>query len=398
MFHSYFKMKRSSIYSVIGKLCIFLFAFILGCSITLTFIQVDINCEHCVASDRYLATKRESNTLTVFLVILIVSSPAHNDKRQAIRETWLTLRPKYSPGAIYSWGFLEYNKEGFVQQESVSDQKRFLEKYQMAMATSTAMGNKVPDLKVVHYFSIGSNGLSDVEKKDLLEEKRQYQDIILLDELVDSYGNLTRKLLYSLEEIETKVSYKYLLKTDDDTYVKLDEMTAELYEYDRGISAKRLTKVNPPIELYWGYFNGRARVRKGGKWSEPNYSLCERYGPYALGGGYVISRNLVKYVVANANVLNMYSSEDISMGVWLGPLRNIYRRHDVRFDTAWLPKKCRKYFMVYHKITVPMMADLFGGSECAYKDLSGNRAIKRPVEYFYDWNASPMHCCDTLVP
>ena len=33
------------------------------------------------------------------------------------------------------------------------------------------------------------------------------------------------------------------------------------------------------------------------RWHEPNYFLCSHYVPYAHGGGYVITRDLVEYVV-----------------------------------------------------------------------------------------------------
>ena len=42
--------------------------------------------------------------------------------------------------------------------------------------------------------------------------------------------------------------------------------------------------------LYWGFFDGRAPVMKKGKWAEKDYKLCDKYIPYALGGGYVLSQ------------------------------------------------------------------------------------------------------------
>lgn len=330
------------------------------------------------------------------LMILILSAPGNLVQRTAIRDTWLNLRPHTnSMGPLLNLGFLEYNEKGFLQQESVLDQKRFLEKYQMSIATTTSgRDENVPHYNVRHYFSIGSNGLTDNEKRRLLEEKRQYQDLLIMDELHDSYNNLTRKLLMSFEMLETKMPFKYLLKIDDDTYVKLDQLLPELYQYDELISAKSLPVNQPAIEFYWGYFSGHGQVKQRGIWKETNFNLCERYMPYALGGGYLLSRNLVKLIGSNANVYSTYGSEDISLGVWLSPLRNIYRRHDVRFDTAWMPRKCKNYHMVLHKRTNKDMYNLYKSETCAVKESKA----KRPIEYFYDWTATQMRCCENLVP
>ena len=73
-----------------------------------------------------------------------------------------------------------------------------------------------------------------------------------------------------------------MFQCDDDTYIRLPEVIDELHH------------TNYESNLYWGFFDGRAPVQKSGKWQETNYVLCDRYLPYALGGGYVLSHDLVK--------------------------------------------------------------------------------------------------------
>lgn len=60
--------------------------------------------------------------------------------------------------------------------------------------------------------------------------------------------------------------------------------------------------------LYWGYFDGRARVYLNGKWEEKDWFLCDTYLPYTLGGGYVISHSIVDYIARNADFLRYYLS------------------------------------------------------------------------------------------
>ncbi len=66
-----------------------------------------------------------------------------------------------------------------------------------------------------------------------------------------------------------------------------------------------LHNTNYENSLYWGFFDGRAPVQKSGKWAESNYVLCDTYVPYALGGGYVLSHDLVSvYFFCNlANIM-----------------------------------------------------------------------------------------------
>ena len=79
---------------------------------------------------------------------------------------------------------------------------------------------------------------------------------------------------------------------------------------------------------------GGTTVHRRGKWAEADWFVCDRYVPYAVGGGYVLSADLVRYLNANADLLQRYRSEDVSLGLWLAPLR-IHRVHDPRFDTEY---------------------------------------------------------------
>jgi len=55
-------------------------------------------------------------------------------------------------------------------------------------------------------------------------------------------------------------------------------------------------------------------VKTQGQWAEPNYHLCDRYLPYARGGGYVLTQDLAQYILTNRNLLQMYNSEDVTIG------------------------------------------------------------------------------------
>lgn len=44
----------------------------------------------------------------------------------------------------------------------------------------------------------------------------------------------------------------------------------------------------------------------------------------------------------------MFVNEDVSVGIWLAPLR-IERRHDRRFDTEWRSRGCLNHYVITHK-------------------------------------------------
>lgn len=199
------------------------------------------------------------------LLVLIISSPSNSLLRNTIRETWLSVSKK------------NHNFKAF--------------------------------------FVIGERSLNTKQIYDLSQEKFRNNDLMLLP-MHDSYGALTSKVFKSFEFSQKNFKFDYLLKCDDDTFVDLEKVVEELKE------------MNEP-SLYWGFFEGRAPVQTKGKWADPQYRLCDKYIPYALGGGYVLGKNLVQYIADNSRMLKMFNSEDASVGTWLAGLK-IKRKHDSR--------------------------------------------------------------------
>merc|ERR1712129_117457 len=101
------------------------------------------------------------------------------------------------------------------------------------------------------------------------------------------YQALTSKLLASFVQLNRNVKFKYLLKVDDDSYVQLPLVLEEL------------KNSNFDKSLYWGFFDGRAPVWLKGKWAEKNTACVTSIFPMPLGGGYVLSHDLVKYIAEN---------------------------------------------------------------------------------------------------
>lgn len=208
--------------------------------VTLSFLLL---CVHYLAS-----LKCSSSDVMILgkpkyrLIILILTSPENFEQRNAIRKTWLS------------------------------------EKH----------------ASVKHLFAVGTWGVLPEQREKLLLEDKRFNDLLLLPHLQDAYGILTKKLLYSLKEIYKYYDFDYLLKCDDDTYVIVDKILRELDKWQNKGTKK---------ELYWGFFNGKAQVKRSGPWKETDWFLCDYYLPYALGGGYILSYNLIRFIISNMDIL-----------------------------------------------------------------------------------------------
>ncbi|XP_026878890.2 beta-1,3-galactosyltransferase 6 [Electrophorus electricus] len=240
---------------------------------------------------------------------------------------------------------------------------------------NTWLAKVQPD--VLARFVIGTEGLPPEDLQSLTAEHGRHRDLLLLPDLHDSYENLTQKLIHMYSWLDQKVDFRFVLKADDDTFARLDLLKEELKEKE-------------PRRLYWGFFSGRGRVKTAGKWKESTWDLCDYYLPYALGGGYVLSADLVHYVRLNAAFLKTWQSEDVSLGAWLAPV-DVKRLHDPRFDTEYKSRGCSNKYLVTHKQSLEDMLEKHQtlqreGHLC-------KEELKLRLSYVYDWNVPPSQCC-----
>ena len=240
-------------------------------------------------------------------------------------------------------------------------------------------GYKEKELGVLVQFAIGIKDLLTSDMEALSSEQTTHGDLLLLSDLQESYFSLTKKVLLSFKTVDANINFSYLLKCDDDTFVILDTILKEL--------AQRTSKQS----YYWGFFDGRAHVKRKGKWTEKKWFLCDRYLPYALGGGYILSHDLVKRIVSNSDSLILYNSEDVSVGAWLSPYE-AERRHDVRFNTEFVSRGCRNQYVVSHKQSIKDMISKQGlleekGKQC-------DKEYQTRLSYVYNWTVEPTKCCE----
>ena len=276
------------------------------------------------------------NSHKAFLAVAVVSSPINADRRRAVRQTWLNL-------------------EGHLRTE------------------------------VVHFFVVGTEGLHSEVLEDLKVEDTENRDMMLLPNIEDSFDQLTTKVLATFVQLHTSIDFKYLLKVDDDSFVVIDRVYNELMQN------------NYPSDLYWGYFNSASVIRSVksedsiyARYIETKYVLCDHYIPYALGGGYVLSANLVSFISDNAERLKLYRAEDASVGTWLAPLK-IERVHDTRFDTAAISRGCANTHLVSHKQSVEAMWSK--QHSLVSRGMLCNQETVVYTAYEYNWNVAPFDCC-----
>ena len=245
-----------------------------------------------VGTTQLVKTNMKLDRHHFLLVVLVLSRPSGQERRDSIRQTWMKRDDKAAH-------------------------------------------------RVLVKFSIGTEGISTPDMDKLALEESTYGDLLLLPHLKDSYTTLTRKVLESFVALNNFFSFSYLLKCDDDTYVVLDTILSEL--------AQRESKRS----YFWGKMFQSNPILRHGKWAEKNWFLCETYIPYASGGGYVLSQDLVSYITSNSDAIVLYHNEDVSVGVWISPYA-VERRCDPRFNV--LDLVCNSSNIVIHYQTVKDMA------------------------------------------
>ncbi|XP_077975998.1 beta-1,3-galactosyltransferase 6-like [Styela clava] len=282
-----------------------------------------------------------ANHAEIFLLVIITTSPEGRDRRDAIRETWLM-------NSIEK----RHRREGLGQQY------------------------------IKHYFVFGTAKLEPQQIEKIKEEQRQHDDLLLLEGFAETYGIRTEKLALTLIHVRNQFRFKYVFKANDFTFARIDILYEELKERHLKFPTER---------LYYGYFYGNDKVKKKGPQQENDWQLCDTYIPYALGGVYIISSNIVDYVANNFYQFKRYVNEDVSLGAWLAPLA-VHRIHDKRFDTEYKSRGCSNTYIVSHKQSIQDMKikqkTLETHGNLCRKEVSLFRG------YEYNWDAPSSQCCE----
>jgi len=167
------------------------------------------------------------------------------------------------------------------------------------------MTKDVPDLpkrkwSVKFLFVLGRNERTDTDQR-VRNESKTFGDILQAD-FVDSYYNLTRKMLVSMNWISFYCSdVTYILKFDEDVFVNIPLLVEFLQ--------RKPTSVQGSI---YGYLIDQAPVQRKGKWEvRTNEYPLSWYPKYVAGNSYVISGNIVPRMCMIAEYLPYMPIEDV---------------------------------------------------------------------------------------
>ena len=171
-------------------------------------------------------------------------------------------------------------------------------------------------------FVIGSRTLEPAKRLGYIKENETYGDMIFID-APEGSGVLTNKTLSLFIWAYQHVRYKYLMKCDDDTYVFITPLLDELKKRQtiKKFYYGKIAPTNPPI-------------RGKQKWADNDWDLGQYYIPFALGGGYILSYDLVALLSEQSPRLKWHINEDTAVGAWLSAY-DIERRNDDRFCYWW---------------------------------------------------------------
>lgn len=242
----------------------------------------------------YVTKNEPTCDRNVFLLIVVISSVSHWDRRQEIRQTW---------------------KKGA---EKLSETVRVV-------------------------FLLGKQRETNVDiEEQLKQESEHYQDIIL-GNFIDSYFNLTLKSLSMINWMKSHCHQaQHLMKIDDDV---------TLVPKSRLIKILKYRKKKSGSNFIMGFkLNYHRNTNPYHKWYDPtslNYN-----GTFLSGPSYVISGDVIDRLWASAMEIPLFHLEDVYVTGMLAGQAGVKLYHTSSFCNGVDPdKKARKSCITVHKLS-----------------------------------------------
>eukprot|EP00253_Pinus_taeda_P009119 PITA_09119 len=176
----------------------------------------------------------------------------------------------------------------------------------MAVRQTWMQSKLVRSSNVVARFFVALNARKEINIQ-LKKEADFYGDMVIVP-FMDNYELVVLKTLAICEYGVRRLSAKYVMKCDDDNFVRIDAVLKEV---------NRLSHGKP---LYIGNLNYFHKPLRVGKWAVTYEEWPEDdYPPYANGPGYIITRDIANFIVSQHKnqTLRLFKMEDVSMGMWV---------------------------------------------------------------------------------
>ncbi|KAF3320097.1 beta-1,3-galactosyltransferase 15 [Carex littledalei] len=192
---------------------------------------------------------------------------------------------------------------------------------------------------VVVRFFVGLHK-NQIVNEELWNEARTYGDVQLMP-FVDYYSLITWKTIAICIYGTNVVSAKYIMKTDDDAFVRVDEIL------------ESLKQVNSTSGLLFGKINFDSEPHRDpdSKWhiTAEEYPE-EKYPPWAHGPGYIVSRNIAKTIFKQYKKghLKMFKLEDVAMGIWVDEMKKAGTDVQYVTDERILTGGCEMGYILAH--------------------------------------------------
>ncbi|XP_043723838.1 hydroxyproline O-galactosyltransferase GALT3 [Telopea speciosissima] len=208
----------------------------------------------------------------------------------------------------------------------------------MALRRSWMQYKAVRSGDVAVRFFVGLQKNKQVNIK-LWRESQFFGDIQLVP-FVDYYSLITLKTI-AICILGIKIlPAKYIMKTDDDAFVRIDEVLSSLEgKVSNGLLYGRIS------------FDSEPQRDRDSKW----YINVEEwphasYPPWAHGPGYIISRDIAKFIVQGHQEghLMLFKLEDVALGIWIEQFKKSGQEVHYINDDRFYNTGCESDYVLAH--------------------------------------------------
>ncbi|KAJ0248405.1 Galectin [Hirschfeldia incana] len=207
----------------------------------------------------------------------------------------------------------------------------------MAVRKSWMQHKLIRSSKVVARFFVALHSRKSINV-ELKKEAEFFGDIIVVPYL-DSYDLVVLKTVAICEYGAHQLAARYIMKCDDDTFVRVDAVLRE---------AKKTPKDR---SLYIGNINYYHKPLRQGKWAVTYEEWPEEdYPPYANGPGYILSADIAGFIVKEfeQHKLRLFKMEDVSVGMWVEQFNNSVKPVDYEHSISFCQFGCIENYLTAH--------------------------------------------------